>query len=514
MWKRFVDRVLVVGAACAMNHASLAQPPVPAPNVSPSNDSVVAAGAAFRVTFDATVQTTPYTGRVYLVMSTSERGEPRRQMGNWMRPAQMLARDVNEIGVGKSIDLDGKGISFPAAFADLEEREYTVQAIARLSLDSPNPGFGEGDLYSKPAKMRLDRSGTGRIELKLSEVAHARPFAETDRSRIVEIVSEKLSKFHGREVKIRAGVWLPEGWDEKSDRKYPAIYSVPGFGGDHRGAAGMGRMVALAEKPVECLFVVPDPSCFYGHSVFADSANNGPWGAALVEELIPAVEKKFHGYASGSHRYVTGVSSGGWSSLWLQVTYPDQFAGCWSHTPDPVDFHDFQRIDLYAPNANMYRDEKNARRPLSRSGERVTIWYDDFVHMESAMGPGGQIGSFEAVFGRKGNDGWPEPVFDRATGRVDSAAAKAWEKYDIRLVLEKNWKELEPKLKGKLHVYAGEKDNFFLEGAVVRLKESMAKLGSDAEIVVVPGMGHGLYRPGWEAMLKVVDRDSAAAPTP
>jgi pimeloyl-ACP methyl ester carboxylesterase len=478
-----------------------------------ANEPAVASGSKFRIVFDAGTQDVPYSGRVYVALSTQERGEPRTQMGNWGNPAQMFARDVRGVGIGKSVEVDGTGIAFPKPMGDLDEVEYWVQAVARRGMDSPNPGMGEGDLYSKPVRMRLTHRGAGAVELKLTEVVHARTFTETERVRVVEIVSEKLSKFHGREVKMRAGVFLPDGWKEAPDRKYSVVYCIPGFGGDHRSVAGMGRMMAIDSKPVECLLVVPDPTCYYGHSVFADSANNGPWGAALMEELIPAVETKFHGAMSGSRRYVTGVSSGGWSCLWLQVTYPEQFAGCWSHAPDPVDFRDFQRINVYAPDASVYHDEKGARRPLCRDGDRVTIWYDDFVRMESAMGPGGQIGSFEAVFGRKGKDGRPEPLFDRTTGIVDSAAAKAWEKYDIRLVLERNWKDLRPRLKGKLHIYAGEKDNFFLEGAVVRLKETMEKLGSDAEIVVVPGMGHGLHRPGWEAMVKaVVDQRSSGTP--
>jgi S-formylglutathione hydrolase FrmB len=265
-------------------------------------------------------------------------------------------------------------------------------------------------------------------------------------------------------------------------------------------------MVAVDGRPVECIFVAPDPTCYYGHCVFADSANNGPWGAALMDELIPAVERQFRG-AGAAHRYVTGVSSGGWSSLWLQVTYPEEFAGVWSHCPDPVDFRDFQRIDLYAPHANMYHDENGERRPLCRRGDEVMIWYDDFVRMESAMGPGGQIGSFEAVFGRRKNRA-PEPLFDRATGNVDSAAARSWEPYDIRLVLERNWKTLGPKLKGKLHIYAGAEDNFYLEGAVERLKKSLKQLGSDAEVEIVPGMGHGLHHAGWEEMMRVIEGDA------
>src|SRR5262249_1057728 len=196
-----------------------------------------------------------------------------------------------------------------------------------------------------------------------------------------------------------------------------------------------------------------------GLGVFAYADRNGRCALCLVEGLMRAVETPIYGKEGAKKWYVTGVSSGGWSSLWLQVAYPDTFAGCWSHCPDPVDFRDFQRIDLYAADANIYRDDKGQRRPLARrtvNGEdHVTLWYDDFVPQETVMGPGGQIHSFEAVFSPRSAGGEPRPLFSRTTGAVDPETAKAWEAYDIRLVLERNWSTLGPKLKGKLHIVAG-----------------------------------------------------------
>jgi S-formylglutathione hydrolase FrmB len=341
----------------------------------------------------------------------------------------------------------------------------------------------------------------GVIELKLTKVVEPRPFRETDRVKLVEIVSPSLSKFYGREVKARAGVLLPEGWSDDPARHYPTIYVVTGFGGDHHSVRFIERQVQ-GEAAKEVLFVVPDPLCHFGHSVFADSENNGPRGKALVDELIPEIEKRYHGAPSPKRRFVTGVSSGGWGSLWLQVTYPDFFGGCWSHCPDPVDFRDFQQINLYAPDANMYTDDKSQRRPLARAQGGVTLWYDDFVKREWVLGAGGQIQSFEGVFSRRGKNGQPEQVFDRATGTVDTRVAKTWEKYDIRLVLSRNWATLGPKLAGKLHIYAGEMDTFYLEGAAKLLKDELERLGADAECEIIPGMAHTLYPAGWDSMMK------------
>src|SRR5262249_8476272 len=190
-------------------------------------------------------------------------------------------------------------------------------------------------------------------------------------------------------------------------------------------------------------------------------------------------------------RFVTGHSSGGWSSLWLQVAYPDHFGGVWSTAPDPVDFRDFQRIDLTRPGANMFVDAAGKPRPIARRGQQPVIYCRTFSDMEVVMGHGGQLGSVEAALRPRGADGKPRPLWDRATGAVDPEVARAWERYDIRLVLERNWKALAPRLAGKLHVYMGDEDNFYLEGAVALLGESLKKLGSDAVVEIFPGRDHG-----------------------
>ncbi len=454
----------------------------------------------FEVRFDPAVQASPYSGRVYVVLTHEERVEPRQIMGNWFDPPPTFAVDVAGVAPDGSVVIDSGALWFPTRLGDLPAGPYRAQAVARRHPDSPRPGRGPGDLYSEAMTVTI---GGGPVTLTLDRVvSEERPFVETETVRLMEIVSPSLSAFHGREMKIRAGVVLPQGWADDPAMRHPVVYSVTGFGGDHRSAFGVERR-RPQEADVEPIVVVPDATCYRGHSVFADSENNGPWGRALVEELIPEVDRRFHG-AGPAHRYVTGVSSGGWSSLWLQVTYPDAFNGVWSHCPDPVDFRDFQRIDLYAPGSNMYTDSAGNRRPLARRSGKVMIWYDDFCRMERVIGPGGQIHSFEAVFSPRGKDGTPRAFFDRDSGAVDTAVTHTWERYDIRLVLERGWSTLGPKLKGKLHIYAGEVDTFYLEGAVARLGESLTALGSDAEVVTVPGMGHSLYADGHAAMYRTI----------
>jgi hypothetical protein len=488
-----------------------------AAEVSPDEARAGLSPSALVVTLPEAVQRTPYSGRVYVVLSGGDR-EPRLRLGDWFRPPQVVAMDVKGVAPGGAIELGGAPLGFPRPVGEIPRGTYTAQAIARRSLDGRVPGQGEGDLYSDRARIEWPPTAEAPLTLALTHEVGPAPARAAGRVRIVEIVSPLLSAFHGREYRIRAAVVPPPDVGESPDPSRPVIYFVTGFGGDIESAARMAGMFrppagSAGKRPY---VVVPDPTCRRGHSVFADSENNGPWGRALVEELIPAVERPIWGEGGAGRRYVTGISSGGWSSLWLQVTYPEVFRGCWSHCPDPVDFRDFQRIDLYAPGANMYRDEQGRRRPLARSGraepagaggaegERVLLWYDDFCRMEEVLGPGGQIGSFEAVFSRRGEDGEPERLFDRATGAVKGEVAMSWERYDIRLVLERNWATLGPKLKGKIHVYAGGDDTFYLEGATRLLKESLERLGSDAEVMIVPGMPHTIIPAGVEGMNRVV----------
>ncbi|MFT3686861.1 MAG: alpha/beta hydrolase-fold protein [Phycisphaerales bacterium] len=393
----------------------------------------------------------------------------------------------------------------------------------RRNRDHFVPGQGAGDLYSKPQK--VDWPPKEPLALTLDRQAKEKTPRESGNIKYFSIKSKLLSDFHGREITLHAGVALPTGWSADSHETWPAVYFITGFGGDHQTANMFRRNGDDDDSAMsKVISIVPDPTNHWGHSVFADSANTGPWGRALTEELIPAIEKQFHGPAGASgatpqqaaaRRFVTGISSGGWSSLWLQVAYPDTFAGCWSHSPDPVDFRDFQTINLYSPGVNMYTDEQGKPRPIARDSDHPILFYKSFVAMESALGPGGQVRSFEAVFSPKGADGEPRPLFDRATGAVDPQTAKAWEPYDITLKIRNEWKTLSPKLVGKLHVYAGSADNFYLNSAVEKLAATLKELDPDntikAEIKIISGMGHAIHYPAQGDLYKTAAK---TAPKP
>jgi hypothetical protein len=481
---------------------------------------------AFEIRFDAQAFETPFSGDLFVAFAPAEPGagrggEPREAMHGWFGAPPVMRFAVSNAAPGSTLMVDaGDAVAqHPLDWGTVEVKPWRVQAVARRSLDGPNAGLDEGDAYSPVFEITYDPTSSDAARLELSTLVRPRHFQETERLRLFDFVSPSLSKFHGRERHLRAGVLLPK--DYGNEASYPVVYSITGFGGTYEDIRRFEQRSAPGSYLEHCIVVVPDATNRYGHSVFCDSQSIGPWGKALVEELIPALEAEYGG-AGPEERYITGVSSGGWSSLWLQVTYPEAFAGCWSHCPDPIDFHDFQGIDLYEPlpdgtPRNMYFDEHGRPRGLARARTQVLITYEDFVRRENVLGPGGQIRSFEATFGPLGPDGAPRRVFDVATGAIDHAAAALWKPYDISDRLLTHWSELLPRLAGKVHIFAGEHDTFYLEGAVRRFQEAAKKQGllADMQVEIVPGMAHELHRPGQEAMEKtILERHAARHPVP
>ena len=447
----------------------------------------------FRVLLDAAVADEPITGRLYVLLSKRTRGEPRFGP-DWFQPEPFFGLDVTAFEPGTSRAIDDGADAFPGKLSQLPAGEYRVQAVLAHDFYSPHPGRGVGNLFSEAKNLEIDPASSGTVELVLDRVVPPQTFAESPWLKEVVIRSELLSAFHNREVVQRASVVLPPSYADEPERRYPVVYVVPSFGGSHR--SNQWKMLTgpreAGDGEVEFVRVQLSGQCAWGHHEYANGETNGPRGDALVEELIPQVDRRFRTVAAPTARFLTGHSSGGWSSLWLQVNYPDVFGGAWSSAPDPVDFRDFMQIDLYAdPPLDMYHDASGNRRPLARRGTEPMLWFEPFTRMDDCLGRGGQLRSFEAVFSPRGPDGQPRRLWDRATGRIDPGVARAWRKYDIRLVLEENWETLGPKLEGKLHVVVGDLDTFYLDGAVRSLAEVLRQLGSDAQIEILPGKSHG-----------------------
>lgn len=457
-----------------------------------SGQTSVGADLRFRVQLPADASDAPISGRLFVFLSKRAEGEPR--MGpDWFNPEPFFAADVRDFRPGETRDLDNRCDSSPGPISSLPPGEYRAQAVLDHDIYHAKPGVGVGNLYSDVFRVNVQPSLDGVIELDLTNKVPEEPFPASPFVKEIVQRSELLSRFHQRPVLQRAAVVLPQGYLEHPQRRFPVMYVIPGFGGSHRSQANkyLKGPPAAGEREVEFIRVLLNGQCKWGHHVYANSAANGPRGDALVEELIPLIDRSFRTVPAATARFVTGHSSGGWSSLWLQVNYADTFGGVWSSAPDPVDFRDFQQVNLYAqPAENMYRGADGERRPLARDGKRVIVHYDSFCRMDDCLGRGGQLRSFEAVFSPLDPQGEPARLWDRRSGQINPQVADAWQAYDIRLLLERNWEQLGPKLAGKLHISTGEFDTFLLEGAVRRLAETLRQLGSDAEVEIVPGRNH------------------------
>ena len=454
----------------------------------------------FIVTVPALTRSNAVTGRVLLFLSRKPGSEPRFTSSFAAEPPALYAIDATNWSAGMPLTFWPSNFTAPAALAfpgpmgRLEPGAYRAQVLVDLHETRRDFNEGPGNLYSKVFPCQLYGNRGGPIELAADQEITEKAPKDNDWVKLVQVRSRLLSDFHHREMTMRAAVILPSTYTNSSDGKFPAIYVIPGFGGRHTSAWGWiessaGKKWRQGGVPLQALYVMLDPDVPLGHSAFANSANNGPVGDALVQELIPEIERRFRALAHPTARFVTGHSSGGWASLWLQVAYPEFFGGCWSTAPDPVDFRAFQTVNLYE-DRNGHWTREGTLRPVSRARDRAVLTFQQFNRVEYVLGPGGQLDSFNAVFSPRGKDGRPRPVMDKLSGHIDRDVVEYWKRYDIRLLLEENWPTLGPKLQDKLHVIGAAWDTYFLDPAVVLLQDFLRTQKHGGYVEIHPG-DHG-----------------------
>ena len=420
----------------------------------------------------------------------------------------VAARTVASFGKDRSVQIDTQEVAFPAGFAALPAGDYRVQAVLDRNNDYNYGGRGPGDLVSAVTIVHFPERGPATIALDhmlpekaLWDVSDGSPQTQAAvaaaKPHIHEFLldSPALSAFWGRPITLKAWVLTPPDYDAKAKRSWPTVYETGGFGSTHHTDLGMaGRIWGLeASKAIPpMIWVFVDQSGATGTTEFADSVNNGPWGRALTAEMIPAIEQQYRMDARSSGRFLTGHSSGGWATLWLQVRYPKVFGGTWSTSPDPSDFHDFTGVDLYAPNANIYTDAAGNPHPLMRDHAKLIATIPDFVRLETVLGRnGGQFRSFDWVFSPRAPDGTPAELFDHTTGAVHPQVIAYWrDHYDIAHLIATHWSELKPDLDGKVHLIVGTADTFYLDGAAHRLDAVMRQVGAKACFTYIPDKTH------------------------
>lgn len=434
------------------------------------------------------------------------------------RPTEtaVAAMEVTHLAPGSSVLVDADQLAFPGPFSELAAGRYAMQAVLDTNHDYNYGGRGDGDLVSDVTEVNFGKDTVvpglaltrtlheTRMPWTLPERAPAamrekmQPALDTARrhAETLDVVSPVLTAFRGTPVHMKGWVLLPPGYEKDADSRYPTVYFTHGFGGNLDyltfQAATMYAQMEKGDMP-PMIWVFLDQSGPTGTHEFADSANNGPWGEALTTELIPWLEARYRMDGTADGRFLTGHSSGGWATLWLQTRYPKVFGGTWSTAPDSSDFRDFTGADLYAPDANVYQRADGSAIPLVRADGKVIATFKQFAQLERVLGPyGGQMASFEWVFSPRGADGRPVPLFDRDTGRVDPKVAAYWrEHYDIAHRIKTHWPGLKADLDGKIHLIVGSADTFYLDGAAHKLKQVLDQVGANAEVEFLPGKTHG-----------------------
>jgi hypothetical protein len=493
------------------------------------------AGYKFDVSFPAAQSSTPLDGRLMLVLSTDGKAEPRFQIEGSVRTQMLFGLDVDGMKPGEVKIIDDAADGYPIKrLRDVPPGDYFIQVVlhkyetfhradgvtVKLPMDrgeGQHWQYAPGNLYSKPIKVTLHRGGE--VELSLDQVIAPIPDPpDTEFVRHIKIQSELLTKFWGRPMYLSANVLVPYGFDTHPEARFPLMIAEDHFNDDFHGLrtvppdadlkpdyserfriSGYNKIQQEEEYKFYQQWIAPKfprylvaqlnhANPYYDDSYAVNSANLGPYGDAIETELIPAIEKKFRAIGAGWARFVYGGSTGGWISLAVQVFYPDHYNGAFAACPDPVDFRGFTNVNLYKEKNMFYIDGPHMR--VEQAGERDylgrTLMTTRMVNQyELALGSKGRSGEqfdiWQAVYSPRGADGYPQQIFDKETGDIDLATAAYWkEHYDLSAIIARDWAKLGPQLAGKIHVYVGSADTYFLNDGVYYLQDVLEGLKDPA----------------------------------
>lgn len=416
------------------------------------------------VKFPSTVVKEKISGKLYVFMSKTD-NEPLNSI-NFPLPVATTVTDISNLSPDSALLLDlGAQSSYPVPFKKLERGRYFVQAIFDRSCE-----FGiertladrVGNVYSPPVQLLFDDNTDTTYSLICDKLVREKEFRETTHTRRIRFRSDVLSRFHGKDIFINGALVLPDTLLKHPSARLPVYIYIAGFGSSFLRFNGSDEAAGAFTNDPKFIFLFLDGSCSNGHTAYANSDNNGPWGDALVRELIPEIERKYH---CNGYRYVHGHSSGGWSALYLQVMYPDFFQQCWASSPDSYDFRDFSGINIYEAGANVFYDKNGNLRPSALIGGEIPISYVKTRADWERLVPGEQFNSFNAVFSGKDTSGSCQQLWDPRTGAVDPVVADKWRRFDLSYYIETHWKDLAGKIADKVFISVGEQDNFLLQGA-------------------------------------------------
>ncbi len=481
----------------------------------------------FEIDYSNEFQDSGYDGRVLLLISDNNKAEPRFQINDSHNTQMIFGIDVESWNANEKITIDAEAIGYPIkSINEIVEGEYYVQAfLHKYETFNLSTGYtvklpmdqGEGqkwnispkNLYSTPKKITISKSSTINITLD-NEIPPIEPAKDSEFIKHVRIKSDMLSKFWGRDMYLQANVLVPHGFDKESRTRYPLMIFHGHFPNTFRGFRttaptapkedtiynsrfGITGYKYIQEKEAFDLYKkwisddfprflaieIQHQNPYYDDSYAVNSENIGPYGDAITYELIPHVEKLFNGVGKPWGRFLYGGSTGGWESLAAQVMYPKEYNGCFAACPDPIDFRAFTVVNIYEDD-NAYYHEGSHRKTL-RAGMRdgkgiIKNHLIQINQRESVLGSKGRSGDqwdiWQAVYSPSGEDGYPKPIWDRKSGKIDKEVAQYWkENYDLSYIMRRDWNKIGKDLEGKIHIYCGDMDNYYLNNAVVLTEE-------------------------------------------
>lgn len=444
--------------------------------------TIIVFGQQFKASFAPTVFDQPFTGNIIVYMS-KENKEPKSGMVG-LESFPCFSVVVKNIKPGQFITINDEATSFPVVLSNIERGSYYVQIVWDRNLGGRSIAESAGNLFNETEKITITKDTKKVFTITANQIVPNAPgFKETEFVKELKVPSPLLTKFHGKPMTVDAAVILPKEYYLEPNQKFPVLFNISGYGGDYNNySETLKPSKDLDGIPIIEVFL--DGNCAFGHSVYANSANNGPWGDALTSEFIPLFEKN---YRANGARLLTGHSSGGWSVLWLQTQYPKVFDGCWSSAPDPVDFRAFQKINIYE-DKNMYYD-KDGSQFLVATIAGFIPWASAKMayQMEHVIYRGEQMRSFDAVFSPKAANRLPALICNSTTGEIDTKVVEHWKKYDIAFNLKKDWNTFKTDLNDKIRISIGTADNFLLHYAVMSLEKQMQELGSNFQFAYFPG---------------------------
>lgn len=457
----------------------------------------------FSVSFPESVSSEALDGRLLLVLATKSNREPRFQTGYGISSAQIFGIDVNGLKVGDAAIIGNATYGFPLeSLSEVPSGDYYVQAVlhkyetfdlasghtVKLPMDQ---GEGQhwnrspGNLYSTQQKIHIEQGKSNLVKIVLDQkIPPIKPSKDTKYIKHIKMKSDRLSRFWGRDIFLGAHVLLPEGFDEHPEAKYPLIVHHGHFPYDFGGFRSSPPNWFYKEWtgpdfPRMIIIKVQHANPYYDDSYAVNSANIGPYGDAITYDLIPHIEKMFRGIGQGWARFTYGGSTGGWEAAAVQILYPDEYNGSFAGCPDSLDFRAYELINIYK-DKNAYIQEgpfATLDNPSNRSTTgKVTSTVALENHYELVLGTKNRSGmdwdAWEAVYSPQGDDGYPKRLWDKKTGEIDHDVAAYWrENFDLRYIMKRDWATLGAKLEGKLHIYVGDMDTYYLNNAVYLTEE-------------------------------------------